>query len=208
MNDRLFGALRGAFAASGLSVRQIYADYLSLGGIATSVEVDRFLHGAVIPGNHEFNVLAQALNERLGELAMGDAVPYAETHSATVGYSDVVPLLIAAAPSFDRSAEAERADAADGEYLRMTELVRHLIRLLDRGETASLPAVFGVVEWVLEEGDEPARHLITAGFLEDLLNPREYRPTRRRPSDFSAWLGPNARWMSRVATILGSGDQS
>jgi hypothetical protein len=188
-------------------VRQIYADYLSLGGIATSVEVDRFLNGALIPGNHEFNVLAQALNERLGELQTGDFVPYAETQSGTVGYLDVIPLLIAAAPSFNGSPEAEIAEAADGEFLRITQLVRHLIRLLDRGDTGSLSAVFGIVEWVFEEGDEPARHLIVAGFIDDLLNPGEYKGTRRRPQDFSSWLGPNARWLSRVATILGSEGQ-
>ena len=203
MNDRLFGTLRGAFAASGLSLRQIYPDYLALGGIATSVEVDRFLSGALVPGNHEFNVLAQALNERLGELETAHSVPYAESHSAAVGYADVVPLLMAAAPTFERSAEAEGADPAAGEYVRITALVRHLIRLLDWGETAGLPAVFGVVEWILEEGDEPARHLIIAGFVEDLLNPDEYRCTGRRPQGFACWLGPNARWLSRVATMLG-----
>jgi hypothetical protein len=204
MHRRLLSALRGIFAASGVSLSQIYADYLSLGGIATRLEVAQFLNGAAVPGNHEFNILAQALKERLGDLDRTDPVPYAEPHAATVGYYDVVPLLIAAVPSFTDSPEAAVTDPADGEYLRTAQLARHVIGLLERGETAALPALFGVVEWVLEEGDEPARHLVVASFVDELLNPSEYRATGRRPHDFAAWFGPNARWLSRVATVLGS----
>jgi hypothetical protein len=204
MNDRIVGALRDQFAASGLSVGEIYADYLSLGGIATRLELRGFLTGALIPGNHEFNILAHALNERLGAPEIADSVPYAESAAPTVSYDDVLPLLIAAAPSFTGSPEDQVVDDGDGEYLRMTQLVRYLIRLLEGGQTAALSAVFGVVEWVLEEGDEPARHLLVAGFVDELLNPGGYAATHRRPHDFASWFGPNARWLSRVATVLGS----
>jgi hypothetical protein len=37
-------------------------------------------------------------------------------------------------------------------------------------DTQNLAAVFGVVEWILAEGDPEARSLITEGFLDDLTN--------------------------------------
>jgi hypothetical protein len=78
-------------------------------------------------------------------------------------------------------------------FLRVGHLVAHLIQLLDTGTTECFPAVFGVVEWVLTQGDDEARSLITEGFLDDLANPHFYTETTKRPEDFSCWLGPMAR---------------
>jgi hypothetical protein len=47
----------------------------------------------------------------------------------------------------------------------------HLIEILDSGETDCLRTVSGVVEWILEEGGDEARALLTGGFFDDLTNP-------------------------------------
>jgi hypothetical protein len=110
-----------------------------------------------------------------------------------IAYDDVVALLVAACPTYEGSPERAVVDDANGEYIRMTGFVRHLIRLLDEGDTGSFANVFGVVEWVLEEDDPPAVDLIQAGFFEDLADNGLYKNRRVRPLDFGPWFGPRAR---------------
>jgi hypothetical protein len=57
-----------------------------------------------------------------------------------------------------------QADENDGEFLRGGQLVRHLIMLLEDADIESFTAVFGIVEWVLAEGDAEAKSLINEGF--------------------------------------------
>jgi hypothetical protein len=108
-------------------------------------------------------------------------------------YSDVVALLIAACPSYEGSPERAAVDDANGEYIRVTGFARHLIRLLDEGDTDCFSNVFGVVEWVLEDDDPAAVDLIHAGFFEDLADSNFYETRRVRPLDFGPWFGPLAR---------------
>ena len=44
---------------------------------------------------------------------------------------------------------------------------------------------------------------MVAGFFEDLLNVDEYTDTIWQPSDFRPWLGPRARRVRSVASVLG-----
>jgi hypothetical protein len=110
-----------------------------------------------------------------------------------ISYLDVFPLLVAACPSFQGSIHASRADEEDGEYLRVEHLVGHLIDLVTRDDTEEMPAVFAVVESVLDEGDEEARSLITEGFFDDLINVEFFGESPTQPRDFAPWLGPRAR---------------
>jgi hypothetical protein len=119
-----------------------------------------------------------------------------------IRYDDVVAFLIAACPSYEGSPERASVDDANGEYIRVTGFVRHLIRLLDEGDTESFSSVFGVVEWILEEAQPPAAQLIGAGFFDDLADSSLYEGRRVQPVDFGQWLGPRARRNPTIQAIL------
>jgi hypothetical protein len=119
-----------------------------------------------------------------------------------IEYLDVLPLLRGAITTFARSVESAAVDPDNGEYVNITHLVRHLIGRLAAGQTEEFPAVFAVVERVLADGDEEALSLMVAGFFEDLLNVDEYTDTICQPSDFGPWLGPRARRVHSVASVL------
>lgn len=119
-----------------------------------------------------------------------------------IGYLEVLPLLVAACPSYGDSPHGVHADDDDGEYLGVGHLVGHLIRLLGSGDTACFSGVFGVVEWVLEEGDDEARKLIVDGFYDDLTSPAFYEGADVSPGDFEPWFGPQSRKVPAVRRLL------
>src|SRR5262245_33190674 len=55
-------------------------------------------------------------------------------------------------------------------YLALSDLARHLIAMLERGDTESFPAIFAVVERWHRDGDPYVREAATVGLLEDLQN--------------------------------------
>lgn len=120
-----------------------------------------------------------------------------------IEYLDVLPLFRGAITTFAGSAESAAVDPDNGEYVNITHLVRHLIGRLAAGRTEDFPAVFAVVERVLADGDQEAQSLMVAGFFEDLLNVDEYTDTICDPSHFGPWLGPRARRVRSVASVLG-----
>jgi hypothetical protein len=63
---------------AGLTVSELWLRYFSLGGIASPVEVEAYLHDALTPTRHEYDVLAHAINERYVELGGDHPVPYAD----------------------------------------------------------------------------------------------------------------------------------
>ena len=119
-----------------------------------------------------------------------------------ITYLEVYPLLVAACPSYVGSKPAVVVEEGDGEFIRVGQLVRHLIQLLDHDDTESFTAVFGVVDWVLTEGDAEARSLINNGFLDDLTNPEMYGDATCRPADFVPWLAPMAKRHPAVRRLL------
>jgi hypothetical protein len=119
-----------------------------------------------------------------------------------IGYLDVLPLLVAACPTWSESHRAVEIDLRDGEYLAMGHFVEHLIDLLDMGKTDAFPAVFGVVEWVLVDGEDEAVSVLVEGFFDDLADPDLYTDTARTPEDFAPWLGPHARELAVVRRLL------
>jgi hypothetical protein len=117
-------------------------------------------------------------------------------------YDDVVAFLIAACPSYERSPERAAVDDDNGEYIRVTGFVRHLIRLLGEEDTQSFSRVFAVVEWILDDAEPPAVDLMRSGFLADLADSSFYEGKRVGPADFGRWFGPLARRDPNVQAIL------
>jgi hypothetical protein len=118
-----------------------------------------------------------------------------------ITYDDVVSLLANACPSYAASPERAAIDQADGDYLLVSGFVRHLVRLLERGEIESFRAVFGTVERILDEGEPAALDLMHLGFFEDLTDPDIYEGSAL-PADFALWLGPGARRDPSVRAML------
>ena len=115
-----------------------------------------------------------------------------------IRYEQVLPLLVAACPSFEASDEARHVSEPDGDFLAVSHFVAHLIARLGRNEPGAFRAVFAVVELVLAEGDDEARSLIQAGFLHELTRLDWYRGSGLTPRDFLPWLGPRAQRLGLV----------
>ncbi len=59
-----------------LSRGDLWFRYFELGGMSTRLELEAFLHGALVPDAHDHNVIVHALNERFVELGGNHPVPY------------------------------------------------------------------------------------------------------------------------------------
>ena len=73
-SDKLDQARRDAL----LTVGALWLRYFELGGMATVLEVEAYLYGALQPSTAEYDVLAQALNERFVQLGGTYTVPYSD----------------------------------------------------------------------------------------------------------------------------------
>jgi hypothetical protein len=202
VNDEPLAALREGFALCGLNHAELYAAYRALGGTGTESEIAGFLDGVPPLGATDFNLLAQAINERLRGANRNDVLAYAETEADRISYFSVASLLASATPTFEVSVDAARADLRDGNYVFMTGFARHLIGLLASEETAGFHSIFETVERILATGDDLARQLMSYGFFYELLTTSAYERTGRQPADFAPWLGPRARGIPAVAELL------
>lgn len=113
-----------------------------------------------------------------------------------LGKDDMMPILLDACPSFAPAWQEFLAEWRGEDdlplYLALGDLAWHLIGLVERGETAELPAVFRVVErWHLE-GDEYVHEAATVGLLEDLQNLNLHKHGTD-PAHFRTMLGPESR---------------
>lgn len=61
-----------------LSDPDLWLRYFGLGGMGTPAEVESFLGCRCVPSDHDYDLLAQALNERFSELGSTKTVRYAE----------------------------------------------------------------------------------------------------------------------------------
>ena len=59
-----------ALALSGFGRFEMWVHYLALGGQASPLELDAFFNGSMEFPDHESEILAQALNERLIEVGL------------------------------------------------------------------------------------------------------------------------------------------
>ena len=71
-------AVVAARSMLGLDVTQLWMDALALGGTATIFELNDYLAGTADLPAHEYDVVAQALNERFVDEGGDHPVPYAE----------------------------------------------------------------------------------------------------------------------------------
>ena len=69
-------ALEVARRRLGLPVAELWVRYFALGGMSSPLEVEAILYGALVPTDHDRDLLAVALNERGAELHCGVDVPY------------------------------------------------------------------------------------------------------------------------------------
>jgi hypothetical protein len=116
---------------------------------------------------------------------------------------DMMGVLIDACPSFAPQWQALQGEwRAEGNdlplYLALADFARHLIGMIERGESDGLPAVFAAVEQLHVEGERYVREAATVGLLEDLQN-LNLHPNGTVPEQFRPYLGPvSARWWDKL----------
>jgi hypothetical protein len=103
------------------------------------------------------------------------------------------------APQWEAFRDEWREEADDLPlYLVLADFARHLIGMVERGETAGLPAVFAAVERLHVEGEHYVREAATVGLLEGLQN-LNLHPNGTDPEQFRPYLGPeSARWWDKL----------
>lgn len=90
-------------------------------------------------------------------------------------------------------------------YLALSEYARHLIAMLERGETTLFPQIFWAIELLHLEGDQYVREAATVGLLEDMQNLNLHSKTT--PEDFRKYLGPESeRWWDKLIRLWEHGE--
>jgi hypothetical protein len=74
--DALDVRLNVARLDAGLTIADLWLRYFGLGGMSTPVELEALLFGALMPTDHDHDLIAHALNERFVELGGNHSVPY------------------------------------------------------------------------------------------------------------------------------------
>jgi hypothetical protein len=74
--------LAKAFAASQLSIDELWLRYFALGGEAGGYEIEAYLTGLMQVSAHQHNLLAQAVNERLAELPPPPRATYRDPNTS------------------------------------------------------------------------------------------------------------------------------
>lgn len=78
MSPSLAQILEDGRQEAGLSARDLWIGYCSLGGMAGPDRLDDYLAGRAIPELAEYDVIAQALNDTFIDAGGDHPVPYAE----------------------------------------------------------------------------------------------------------------------------------
>ena len=78
MDQSRTGPLGAARDLLGLSLPQLWLDYLGLGGSLPPAVIDAALTGRLELGDHDHDLLVQALNERFVDLAQDHPLLYAD----------------------------------------------------------------------------------------------------------------------------------
>jgi hypothetical protein len=61
-----------------LSLEDLWFRCLALGSTNDLLQLEAFLHGALRPTPHEFNLMAVAVNEHFADLGVDQFIPYVE----------------------------------------------------------------------------------------------------------------------------------
>lgn len=78
---------RRAFESTGLTVAELWLRYFAYGGVASRFELDAYLNGALALPPLQHDIVAQAINERLDEIAPPRA-PYSAEFTEAGGDAD------------------------------------------------------------------------------------------------------------------------
>ncbi len=119
-----------------------------------------------------------------------------------IAKDNMMGVLLDACPAFAPQWEAFRdewREEADDLplYLILADFARHLIGMLERGDTAGLPAVFAAIERLHVEGEHYVREAATVG-LEALQN-LSLHESGTDPEQFRPYLGPESmRWWDKL----------
>jgi Stage II sporulation protein E (SpoIIE) len=129
--------LAAACRRAQLGVDELWLRYFALGGDAGQLEVEAYLHGALILPSVQRDLLAQAVNERLDELA-GSRATYSRTVHAVRPRHGPLAALVALLEGVHRAPPERLASAADsagkalGVRLRihLVDYEQHMLHLL------------------------------------------------------------------------------
>jgi hypothetical protein len=69
-------SLEDGLDLSGMSFNELWLRQVSVGGAAGSLETEAYLLGLLVPDPHQYDILAQALNEHFVELGQDHPVGY------------------------------------------------------------------------------------------------------------------------------------
>ncbi len=83
MAGELSGLLDQARQDAGLSHGELWLRYFELGGMSSALQVEAYLYGALLPSDHDYDVVAHALNERFVELGGNHPVAYSDSQTVT-----------------------------------------------------------------------------------------------------------------------------
>lgn len=76
-------------------------------------------------------------------------------------------------------------------YLVLSDLARHITKLIESGSKSELEKVFRIVEWWCDDGDAEVREAVTVGLLEDLQNTNVVG--MGKPEQIYQYLGPQSK---------------
>jgi hypothetical protein len=79
------GVLENARREVGLSLSELWFRYFALGGMSTELELDAYLYDALAPTDHDWDLIAVALNERFSELGGDHPIAYSDDIEASDG---------------------------------------------------------------------------------------------------------------------------
>lgn len=77
MDDAPDDRLNLARVDAELTMAELWMRYFGLGGMSAAVELEACLYGALTTTDHNYDMIAHALNERFVELGRNHPVPYA-----------------------------------------------------------------------------------------------------------------------------------
>jgi hypothetical protein len=81
MDEPTVLSLDGHRRNADLTMNELWLRYFELGGMSTAFQVEAFLFGALLPSDHDHDIIAHALNERFVEMGGNHPVPYKESHA-------------------------------------------------------------------------------------------------------------------------------
>ncbi len=79
-------SLEAARRRSGLSVEGLWIRYFEIGGMASVLELDAFLQGALAPERIERDMVAHVLNEAFADQGVPDRLTYLYDEDARPGH--------------------------------------------------------------------------------------------------------------------------